>query len=230
MSSMVAKRVPLRPIFRVGKSQKSLGARSGEYGGWVMTGMFLWLGIAAKQAMCGSVRYRDAETTVPATCRVPSPNCIAQPLQNLHIQICPGGTNSWCTKPSAGEFWEPFDCPSYTKHRGRHHEIGVQQYPPWLSLPATYYIHSAHKADNWFLIIPHFKIKPTEIMELPTFSLTLKIRAGILRLQSQNCGVTNSKLKWTFMHVLENKELYIQRCSCIHTILHVHLWREICYC
>ena len=39
MSSMVAKRVPLRPIFRVGNSQKSLGARSGEYGGWVMTGM-----------------------------------------------------------------------------------------------------------------------------------------------------------------------------------------------
>ena len=40
MSSMVAKRVPLRPIFRVGNSQKSLGARSGEYGGWEMTGMF----------------------------------------------------------------------------------------------------------------------------------------------------------------------------------------------
>jgi hypothetical protein len=39
MSSMVAKRVPLWPIFRVGKSQKSLGARFGEYGGWVMTGM-----------------------------------------------------------------------------------------------------------------------------------------------------------------------------------------------
>jgi len=39
MSSMVAKHVPLRPIFRVEKSQKSLGARSGEYDGWVMTGM-----------------------------------------------------------------------------------------------------------------------------------------------------------------------------------------------
>ena len=37
MSSMVAKRVLLRPIFRVGKTQKSLGARSEEYGGWVMT-------------------------------------------------------------------------------------------------------------------------------------------------------------------------------------------------
>jgi len=36
---MVVKRVPLRPIFRVGNNQKSLGARSGEYGGWVMTGM-----------------------------------------------------------------------------------------------------------------------------------------------------------------------------------------------
>jgi len=39
MSSMVAKRGPLRPIFRLGNSQKSLGARSGEYGGWVMTRM-----------------------------------------------------------------------------------------------------------------------------------------------------------------------------------------------
>jgi hypothetical protein len=39
MSSMVVKRFPLRPIFRVGNSQKSLGVRSGEYGGWVMTGM-----------------------------------------------------------------------------------------------------------------------------------------------------------------------------------------------
>ncbi|KDR19555.1 hypothetical protein L798_06353 [Zootermopsis nevadensis] len=40
MSSMVEKRAPLRPIFRVGNSQKSLGARSRECGGWVMTGKF----------------------------------------------------------------------------------------------------------------------------------------------------------------------------------------------
>jgi len=39
MSSMVAKCVPLWPIFRVGESQKSLGTRSGDYGGWVMIGM-----------------------------------------------------------------------------------------------------------------------------------------------------------------------------------------------
>ena len=39
MSSMVAKRVALRPIFRVGKSQKTLGASSTEYGGWVMKEM-----------------------------------------------------------------------------------------------------------------------------------------------------------------------------------------------
>jgi len=36
MSSMVAKRGPLRSIFRLGNSQKTLGARSGEYDGWVM--------------------------------------------------------------------------------------------------------------------------------------------------------------------------------------------------
>ena len=34
-----SKRVPLRHIFRIGNSRKSLGARSREYGGWVMTGM-----------------------------------------------------------------------------------------------------------------------------------------------------------------------------------------------
>jgi hypothetical protein len=32
------------------------GTRSGDYGGWVMT----------QEAMCGSVHYHDAETTVPA--------------------------------------------------------------------------------------------------------------------------------------------------------------------
>jgi hypothetical protein len=39
LSSTVAKGVPLRPIFRVGNRQKSLEARSGEYGSWVMAGM-----------------------------------------------------------------------------------------------------------------------------------------------------------------------------------------------
>jgi len=34
-----AKRVPLRNIFRIGNSRKSRGARSREYGGWVMKGM-----------------------------------------------------------------------------------------------------------------------------------------------------------------------------------------------
>ena len=78
-----AKRVTLRPILRVRNSRKSLGARSREYGGWVMTRMFFsamnccttstvvgwWQecfsrrGIAAQQAMCGSVLHRDAETT-----------------------------------------------------------------------------------------------------------------------------------------------------------------------
>jgi hypothetical protein len=58
-----------------GTTKKSLVAKFGEYGGWVMTGT------AAQQAMCGSVRYRDAETTIPAT---PSkPHCTT--LQNLHV-------------------------------------------------------------------------------------------------------------------------------------------------
>jgi hypothetical protein len=36
---MVAKHVLLRPTLRAGNSQKSLGVRSREYGGWVMTAM-----------------------------------------------------------------------------------------------------------------------------------------------------------------------------------------------
>jgi hypothetical protein len=37
-----------------------------------MTGMFFSGATAAQQAMCGSVRYHNPETTVPATCHVAS--------------------------------------------------------------------------------------------------------------------------------------------------------------
>jgi hypothetical protein len=75
---MVAKRGPLRSIHSM-EQPNSLGARSGECDGWVMTG------ISAEQAMCGSVRYRDAETLL-LVAPIP-PNCIAQPLQNLHVEM-----------------------------------------------------------------------------------------------------------------------------------------------
>jgi hypothetical protein len=38
----------------------------------MMKGMISRKGIAAQQAMCDSVLYSDAETTVPATCRASS--------------------------------------------------------------------------------------------------------------------------------------------------------------
>jgi hypothetical protein len=72
MSFIVAKRVPLRLIFRVGNSQRSLGARSGEYGGWMMTGKFFWARNCCTTVICGSVRYRDAETIALATCHAAS--------------------------------------------------------------------------------------------------------------------------------------------------------------
>jgi hypothetical protein len=66
---------PVSPIFRVGNSKTSLGARSGECGGWVLTG------IAAQQALCGSVRYREASRNhcpcLPPVAPLP-PNGIAQ--------------------------------------------------------------------------------------------------------------------------------------------------------
>jgi hypothetical protein len=74
--------VPLKPIFRVQNNQKSLGAWSGEYGGWVMTEMLsslrnccttsdVWLG-----ALCW------AETTVPATWCTSSSD-----LRNLQVEM-----------------------------------------------------------------------------------------------------------------------------------------------
>jgi hypothetical protein len=53
---------PLETHFQSRNSQKSLGARSKEYGCWMMTG------IAAQQPVCGSVHYHDTESTAPATC------------------------------------------------------------------------------------------------------------------------------------------------------------------
>jgi hypothetical protein len=98
LSPMVAKCVHLRPIFRAGNSQQSLGARSGEHGGWVMTV------IAAQQAMWGSVRYLDGETTVPAChllrryLRTASRNLCKACTYKWPATLCPGGTNLRCIK------------------------------------------------------------------------------------------------------------------------------------
>jgi hypothetical protein len=52
----------LRPIFTVGDSQKSLGARSGEYECCVMAGKF----VSARNFCTTSDVWLGAETTVPA--------------------------------------------------------------------------------------------------------------------------------------------------------------------
>jgi hypothetical protein len=77
---MVVKRVPLRSIFRVGNSQKSLRARSGEYGGRVITGMLfsarncctttsVWLGAlshwATRCLLCSNSSARKAFLSSP---------------------------------------------------------------------------------------------------------------------------------------------------------------------
>ena len=82
MSSMVAKCVPLRPIFRVGNSQKSLGARSGDYGGWVTTGMLflvrnccttsdVWLGAFAPSHTSLVVQQFLAEKSISVITQTP---------------------------------------------------------------------------------------------------------------------------------------------------------------
>jgi hypothetical protein len=63
----------------------------------MMTGMVSQPGIAAQQARRGSVRYPDAETTqlsLPIVAPLP-PNCIAQTLQNLHVEITSDGLSWW---------------------------------------------------------------------------------------------------------------------------------------
>jgi hypothetical protein len=78
-SSMVVKHVPSRPIFRAGNSHKVTfkDLIHSEWVQWII--VVGWCqeyisrrGIAAQQAMCGSVHYRDAETTDPHTCRAAS--------------------------------------------------------------------------------------------------------------------------------------------------------------
>jgi hypothetical protein len=71
LTSIAAKSVFLRPAVCVENSQKSLGARPGECGCWVMT----------QEAMCGPVRRREAEATVPACLPACLPLVAPLPLQ-----------------------------------------------------------------------------------------------------------------------------------------------------
>jgi hypothetical protein len=105
MPPLVTKRAPLRPIFRVWSSQKSLGARSREYGGWVMT----------QQAMCGSLRCRDAEVPVPAC---PLSRCLLRTASRNLRENCSNALSRRYElmahqTADVDEFRELFDCPSY---------------------------------------------------------------------------------------------------------------------
>jgi hypothetical protein len=104
---MVEKRVSLSPILRSGNSQKSLGARSeSAVVGWWQE-CFTRRGTAVPQAMCGSVRYSDAETTVPA-CQSLSRRFPLTAPRNLcktykykwPATLCQEGMISLCNKPS----------------------------------------------------------------------------------------------------------------------------------
>jgi hypothetical protein len=81
----------------------SVGEGSREFGGWVMTG------IAALQAMCGSVRYRDEDTTVPATCRSASSTTSTKLARRYELPVH--------QTVGAKQFRELFDCVSYSYYR-----------------------------------------------------------------------------------------------------------------
>jgi hypothetical protein len=70
-----------------------------------------------QEAMCGFVRYREAEATGPACLPLAAPlppNCIAQPLQNLNVQMASKTLSSRYElvvqqTVDIKEFWELFD-------------------------------------------------------------------------------------------------------------------------
>jgi hypothetical protein len=114
MYSIAAKRVPLRPIFRVGNSRKSLGARSGEYGGWVMTTRDVWLGTLS---WC-----RNHCPCLPLVAPLP--------LQNLHVEMT---SNTLPRRYEltvhqtvhVGEFMDLFECPrTVSRHPVAHQFTG----------------------------------------------------------------------------------------------------------
>jgi hypothetical protein len=76
---------PLEPNFRVGNSQKSLRARSGEYGGWVMTGMFF----SARDGCTTSDVWLGALSWCRNHCPC-LPLVAPLPLQNFLFQLCNG--------------------------------------------------------------------------------------------------------------------------------------------
>jgi hypothetical protein len=93
MYSMVAKCVPLRgDIFRLFNILMLLGGGSGEYAVWVMTEMFF---------------LREQLLQIPLSLQFVAPlppNCIQQPLRNLHVEITSDTISqqykTCCTKPS----------------------------------------------------------------------------------------------------------------------------------
>jgi hypothetical protein len=64
-----------------------------------------------QEAICGSVRYRGAEATVPATCHA---SFFELHLQNLHVEMTKRYELMAHETADVKEFWEIFDCPSYT--------------------------------------------------------------------------------------------------------------------
>ena len=79
---------PLRPILIVGNSQKSLGARSREYGGWVMTGM-----VFSVRNCCTT---SDVWLGALSWCRNHSPFCLSSRfLWNASHNPCKTSTYNW---------------------------------------------------------------------------------------------------------------------------------------
>jgi hypothetical protein len=70
--------------------------------------------------MCGSVRYRDADTTVPATCPADPSNCIEPAsARDSHVEMASNILSRWYELTvhqtvDVKEFRDLFDYPLYT--------------------------------------------------------------------------------------------------------------------
>jgi hypothetical protein len=108
----------------------SLEAKSGGHGGWVMTEMFFSAGTCRTRSdvRLGTLSWRRSLCPcLPLVAPLP-PNCIAQPLQNLHVKMTStsnairavqthGASNSQCRR-IPWTFWLPLKVnQSYPRNR-----------------------------------------------------------------------------------------------------------------
>ena len=178
MSSMVAKRVPLRPIFRVRNSRKSLEARSGEYSGRVMTGMLfstrnccttnnVWLSANPPNHTSLVVQQFLAEKNISVITQPPySPD-----LASSDFWLFP--TPKMGLKGTRFATMEDIECNDRTLEDSKRSlppvlltmEGSMQQVRVWARVLLWRWLGKRCHMSNHYSVIPHFK----ELFDCPSY-------------------------------------------------------------